>query len=112
MDGTTLSASTVRGCRADVLAETAAELMPEGSVVSWRRTGHCAIHSVRPTSSFFPVGGMSSRGSYGTVGKVEETFDESLSEGADRLDRTWPGLLATGTVGGLDVGVGVFALFL
>jgi formate/nitrite transporter FocA (FNT family) len=46
------------------------------------------------------------------VSKVEETFDESLSEGADRLDRTWPGLLATGTVGGLDVGVGVFALLL
>ena len=43
---------------------------------------------------------------------VEETFDESLSEGVDRLERTWPGLLATGMVGGLDVGIGVLALLL
>jgi formate/nitrite transporter FocA (FNT family) len=46
------------------------------------------------------------------VAKVEQTFDESVAEGVDRLDRTWPGLLATGMVGGLDVGVGVFALYL
>ena len=46
------------------------------------------------------------------MGKVEETFDESLTEGTDRLNRTWPGLLATGAVGGFDVGIGVLALFL
>jgi len=40
------------------------------------------------------------------------TFERTVAEGEHRLTRSWPGLLATGTVGGLDVGVGVLALFL
>jgi formate/nitrite transporter FocA (FNT family) len=39
-------------------------------------------------------------------------FDRTVEEGARRLIRTWPGLLATGWVGGMDVGVGVLALAL
>ncbi|MGH3788359.1 MAG: formate/nitrite transporter family protein [Pseudonocardiaceae bacterium] len=42
----------------------------------------------------------------------EETFDRLLDEGEQRLGRSWPGLLATGFLGGLDVGVGVLALLL
>ena len=40
------------------------------------------------------------------------TFERTVAEGEHRLTRTWPGLLATGTVGGLDVGVGVLGLLL
>src|SRR5439155_10619921 len=43
---------------------------------------------------------------------LESAFDATVDEGVVRLERTWPGLLATGTVGGIDVGIGVFALFL
>ena len=35
-----------------------------------------------------------------------------MAEGEHRLTRTWPGLLSTGVVGGLDVGVGVLGLLL
>ncbi len=44
--------------------------------------------------------------------EVASTFRRSVQQGEERLGRTWPALLATGAVGGLDVGVGVFALFL
>ena len=40
---------------------------------------------------------------------VEEAFDRLVSEGTDRLDRPLVPLLATGFVGGIDVGVGVLA---
>lgn len=43
---------------------------------------------------------------------VEGAFERSIDEGERRLRRSWPDLLATGAVGGLDVGVGVFALLL
>ncbi|MBV8980863.1 MAG: formate/nitrite transporter family protein, partial [Acidimicrobiia bacterium] len=43
---------------------------------------------------------------------LEPAFRRTVSEGAYPLHRTWPGLLATGAVGGLDVGMGVFALLL
>lgn len=43
---------------------------------------------------------------------VREVFREAVDEGVGRLHRSFPALLSTGTVGGLDVGVGVFALFL
>jgi formate/nitrite transporter FocA (FNT family) len=43
---------------------------------------------------------------------LQSTFERTVSEGEFRLHRTWPGLLATGAVGGLDVGMGVFALLL
>ena len=36
----------------------------------------------------------------------------SVEEGARRLHRTWPSLLATGIVGGVDIGFGVLALLL
>jgi formate/nitrite transporter FocA (FNT family) len=39
-------------------------------------------------------------------------FDRTVEEGVRRLTRTWPGLLATGWVGGMDVGIGVLALAL
>jgi formate-nitrite transporter family protein len=42
----------------------------------------------------------------------EQTLDRLLDEGEQRLGRSWPGLLATGFLGGLDVGVGVLALLL
>jgi formate/nitrite transporter FocA (FNT family) len=35
-----------------------------------------------------------------------------VEEGERRVGRTWPGLLATGAVGGIDVGLGVLALAL
>ncbi|HJT02064.1 MAG TPA: formate/nitrite transporter family protein [Pseudonocardiaceae bacterium] len=42
----------------------------------------------------------------------ERTFDRLVEEGTQRLGRSWSGLLATGFLGGLDVGVGVLALLL
>src|SRR5581483_5378693 len=44
--------------------------------------------------------------------ELTETFERTVAEGEHRLTRTWPGLLATGMVGGLDVGVGVLGLLL
>ncbi len=41
---------------------------------------------------------------------LRETFGRTIEEGRRRLGRTWPALLATGAVGGLDVGAGVFGL--
>ncbi len=44
--------------------------------------------------------------------EIEETFKRSIDEGRRRLARkTWP-LLATGLLGGVDVGTGVLALLL
>jgi formate/nitrite transporter FocA (FNT family) len=44
--------------------------------------------------------------------EIEETFKRSIDEGRRRLSRrTWP-LLATGVLGGIDVGTGVLALLL
>lgn len=47
----------------------------------------------------------------GTRGEheVEEAFDRVVSEGKDRLDRPLLSLVATGMLGGIDVGVGVLA---
>jgi formate-nitrite transporter family protein len=44
--------------------------------------------------------------------ELTETFERTVAEGEHRLTRSWPGLLATGAVGGLDVGVGVLGLLL
>src|ERR1044071_5845019 len=44
--------------------------------------------------------------------ELTETFERTVAEGEHRLTRSWPGLLATGVVGGLDVGVGLLALLL
>lgn len=46
------------------------------------------------------------------AGEVASQFERTIAEGEERLNRRWPGLLATGAVGGIDVGVGVFALLL
>lgn len=43
---------------------------------------------------------------------TERTFDRLVDEGQQRLGRSWSGLVATGLLGGLDVGVGVLALLL
>ncbi len=40
---------------------------------------------------------------------LTEAFRQSVEEGAQRVHRTWPALLATGMVGGIDVSVGVLA---
>jgi formate/nitrite transporter FocA (FNT family) len=44
--------------------------------------------------------------------EVSSQFQRTIEEGENRLSRSLPSLLATGTVGGIDVGVGVFALLL
>ena len=41
---------------------------------------------------------------------IPGAFERAIDEGYHRSTRTWPALLATGLVGGLDVGVGVMAL--
>ena len=42
--------------------------------------------------------------------KVAEALDRIVAEGGPRLHRQWPDLLATGTVAGMEVAVGVLAL--
>lgn len=44
--------------------------------------------------------------------EVSSQFQRTIEEGENRLSRSLPSLLATGAVGGIDVGVGVFALLL
>lgn len=41
-----------------------------------------------------------------------DAFQRTVDEGTVRLTRTWPSLLATGVVGGADVSLGVFAMYL
>src|SRR4028118_185045 len=43
-------------------------------------------------------------------GEVVQAFDGVVSQGAQRLHRTWREVLSTGLAGGLEVGVGVLAL--
>lgn len=42
--------------------------------------------------------------------RLEESFDRIVSEGSQRVYRTWSNLFATGVVGGIDVMTGVMAL--
>ena len=44
--------------------------------------------------------------------KVGSTFERTIEEGEERLSRRWSSLMATGAVGGIDVGVGVLGLLL
>lgn len=44
--------------------------------------------------------------------ELEEAFDRLVEEGSIRLARPWPALLATGLLGGVDVGTGVLAYLL
>lgn len=41
--------------------------------------------------------------------ELAESFDNTVTEGAERLHRTWRGTLITGFFGGLEVGLGVMA---
>ncbi len=43
---------------------------------------------------------------------LAQTLQRTIDEGERRLTRTWPSLLATGAIGGLDVVTGVLALLL
>jgi formate/nitrite transporter FocA (FNT family) len=49
---------------------------------------------------------------HGDTETVQDAFARSVEEGVVRLERSGASLVATGLVGGLDVGVGVFALFI
>ncbi len=44
--------------------------------------------------------------------EVSSQFERTAEKGVNRLSRSFPSLLATGAVGGIDVGVGVLALLL
>lgn len=44
--------------------------------------------------------------------ELQGAFVKTVDEARRRLNRSWPSLLATGTVGGIDVGLGVLALLL
>ena len=44
--------------------------------------------------------------------ELDETFERTVADGEYRLNRSWRNLLATGLVGGFDVGVGYLALLL
>lgn len=43
--------------------------------------------------------------------ELSETYREAIEEGRVRLGRSWSNLLATGLMGGIDVSLGVLALF-
>src|SRR3954470_1674752 len=43
--------------------------------------------------------------------QLQEAFDTIVSEGAQRLHRTWREVLTTGLAGGLEIGIGVVLLF-
>jgi formate/nitrite transporter FocA (FNT family) len=44
--------------------------------------------------------------------ELATAFERTVAEGHRRLTRTWPGLLATGVVGGFDVSIGVLGLLI
>jgi formate/nitrite transporter FocA (FNT family) len=46
-----------------------------------------------------------------TEDELQEAFDTIVSEGAQRLHRTWREVLTTGLAGGLEIGIGVALLF-
>ena len=43
---------------------------------------------------------------------LQSTFESTVQEGEQRLNRSWPALFATGAVGGIDVSLGVLGLLL
>lgn len=59
-----------------------------------------------------PAGGVDSNDDDFAEVDVEETFLRTVDEGRRRMSRGWPALLATGLVGGIDVGTGVLALLI
>jgi formate/nitrite transporter FocA (FNT family) len=42
--------------------------------------------------------------------ELVEEFENTVAEGADRLNRTWRALVITGLFGGIDVGLGIMAM--
>jgi formate/nitrite transporter FocA (FNT family) len=52
------------------------------------------------------------RDSHDEATDLTSAFARTVTEGEERLSRTWPGLLATGAIAGIDVGFGVFALLI
>lgn len=42
--------------------------------------------------------------------EIQGAFRRTVDEGRTRLGRTWPGMIATGFVGGVDISIGVLAL--
>jgi len=44
--------------------------------------------------------------------ELTHTFERTVADGEYRLNRSWRNLLATGLVGGLDVGIGILALLI
>ena len=44
--------------------------------------------------------------------ELRDTFESTVDEAERRLSRSWPALLSTGAVGGIDVGVGGMALLI
>jgi hypothetical protein len=42
--------------------------------------------------------------------KLDDAFDRIIEEGGQRLGRDWSAMAATGTMAGLEVGIGVLAL--
>ena len=44
--------------------------------------------------------------------ELASAFRRSIDEGEHRLGRSWPSLLATGAVGGIDIGIGILGLLL
>ncbi|HEX3034504.1 MAG TPA: formate/nitrite transporter family protein [Thermodesulfobacteriota bacterium] len=44
--------------------------------------------------------------------RIVSAFLQAVEEGQERLERSWPNLLATGTLGGIDVSLGVLALLI
>ena len=44
--------------------------------------------------------------------QTASAYERSVNEGENRLNRSWPALLATGAVGGIDVSIGVVAFLL
>jgi formate/nitrite transporter FocA (FNT family) len=55
--------------------------------------------------------GRESEPAPGEEAALQRAFERSVSEGIERMNRSLPSLIATGLVGGLDVSVGIFALF-
>lgn len=44
--------------------------------------------------------------------ELAAAFERTVGEGHRRLTRTWPGLLATGAVGGIDISTGILGLLI
>ncbi|MGH2393994.1 MAG: formate/nitrite transporter family protein, partial [Candidatus Limnocylindria bacterium] len=60
------------------------------------------------------IGSSARRGSprIAITDELASAFRRSVDEGEHRLGRSWPSLLATGAVGGIDIGIGVLGMLL